>query len=358
MILQAPTGVPAGRTFVMPVSGTSYTIDAQGFVTVTNSMDAAFLQNMGFVPGPRNNLTAAADPTSGADTSQDYDVRSLWRNTAVSPNRWWICENPALGAAVWDQISVGVNTSNAGSAQFINMVLTGLQTSSLDGGVTPFNGGGQGGAVLLTGSFNNITSSIASVPAYDSVRLEPVALGSEQTVYNSSANPIQLFGTGSDTVNGYGATVGVTIQAGAIFTARGMATGKAVGVIPGMGEPTNEVYNTNTATASTTLTGANVSGGINEVILNMTGTLGGAANAQLPTVANLVAAIPNPVAGASYKLRLANTSSANFVWTVITNTGWTLNGTMTVAQTAYRDFSLTLNTLTTATLQNGGGGTF
>jgi hypothetical protein len=358
MILQAPTGVPPGRTFVMPVSGTTYTIDAQGFVTVTNSMDAAFLMNMGFTPGPRKNLTAAADPTSGADTSQDYDVFSVWKNSAVSPARWWLCENPALGAAVWDQISVGVNTANAGSAQFINQTLTGLLTSSLTGGITPFNGGGQAGAVLMTGMFNTVSSSIASAPAYDSVRLEPVALGSEQTTWNNSANPIQLFGTGSDTINGYGSTVGITIPAGGIFVARGMAAGKWIGGIAGMGEPTNEIYNTNTATASATLTGANISGAINAVTLNLTGTLGGAANAQLPTVANLVAAIPNPVAGYSYKLRIANTSSANFAWTVITNTGWTLNGTMTVAQTAFRDFKLTLNTLTTATLQNDGGGTF
>src|SRR5580704_9132528 len=126
MILQAPVGVPTGRTFIMPVSGTSYTIDAQGFVTVTNSMDSAFLQNMGFTPGPRNNFTAAASPTSGADTSQDYAVGSLWKDNSVSQARWWICENPTLGAAVWDQISVGTNTANAGSAQFINTVLTGL----------------------------------------------------------------------------------------------------------------------------------------------------------------------------------------------------------------------------------------
>ena len=88
------------------------------------------------------------------------------------------------------------------------------------------------------------------------------------------------------------------------------------------------LYSIDTATTGV----ANISGGATEVTLNMTGTMGGDANAQLPTVGNLVAAIPDAVAGASYKLFVINSSSANHVWTITTNTGWTLNGTMTIAQ--------------------------
>jgi len=50
-----------------------------------------------------------------------------------------------------------------------------------------------------------------------------------------------------------------------------------------------------------------------------------------------------------------NHSSANFAWTVTTNTGWTLNGTMTVNQSTFRDFIMTITALgatPTATLQN------
>lgn len=120
---------------------------------------------------------------------------------------------------------------------------------------------------------------------------------------------------------------------------------------------TNAVYNTNAAVASATLSAANVTGGYNEVTLNLTGTLTGAANAQLPTVAALVAAIPDAVVGQSYKLRIINSSSGNFAWTVTTNTGWTLGGTMSIAQNTWRDFYVTLNTLTAATLQQTGTGT-
>ena len=45
------------------------------------------------------------------------------------------------------------------------------------------------------------------------------------------------------------------------------------------------------------------------------------------------------------------------VFTLTTNTGWTLNGTMTIAVGAWREFIVKLTSLTAATLQNVGGGT-
>lgn len=357
-LMQAPSTVATGSTFKL-LSGTTYTVDANGFISVTSQSDFNALVVLGFLPAwsGRLNFNATVDPASGNDASQDYAVGSLWRNGSVSPARWWVCENPSLGAAVWDQISVGTSQANAGSAQFINLVLTGLLTHSLTGGITAFSGGGQASATQLTGIFNNVTVSAAASAPYDSVKLEPVALGSEQTVYNSSANPIQLFGTTPDTINGFATATGITIPSGGVFTARGMAAHTAIGTILGMGFTTNEVYNTNSATSGTLLTGANISGAINEVVLALTGTLGGAANAQLPTVANLLAAIPNPVVGYSYKLRIINLSSATFTWTITTNTTWTLNGTMTIAQNTWRDFVLTITGATTATLQSVGTGT-
>jgi hypothetical protein len=43
---------------------------------------------------------------------------------------------------------------------------------------------------------------------------------------------------------------------------------------------------------------------------------------------------------------------------VTTNTGWTLSGTMTIAANTWREFVVTLNTLTTATLQSVATGTY
>jgi len=121
------------------------------------------------------------------------------------------------------------------------------------------------------------------------------------------------------------------------------------GITPG------PAYNINSATAAATLSGANITGGT-DVTLAMAGALSGAANLTLPTVANLVAALPNPQLGQSYKLRIIN-KAATQTWTVTTNTGWTLTGTMTIATGTWREFIVSLTSLTTATLQEVGTGT-
>lgn len=119
-------------------------------------------------------------------------------------------------------------------------------------------------------------------------------------------------------------------------------------------------YQTNTQTASTTLLNTNVAQpGTVEVDLNMTGTLAGAANATLPTVASLLQQLPQAQVGSTYKLRIINSSAGAFAWTVVTNTGWTLAGTMSIAQNTWRDFLVTITSVAsaTATLQAVGTGT-
>ena len=120
-------------------------------------------------------------------------------------------------------------------------------------------------------------------------------------------------------------------------------------------------YQTNAATSGTTLLNTNVaSNGVIDLTLNLTGTLAGAANATLPTVATLLQQLPQAQVGSTYKLRIINSSSGAFAWTVVTNTGWgTLNGTMTIAQNTWRDFIVTITSVgsATATLQAVGTGT-
>ncbi|HDR9243664.1 TPA: hypothetical protein QDB49_001211 [Burkholderia vietnamiensis] len=109
-------------------------------------------------------------------------------------------------------------------------------------------------------------------------------------------------------------------------------------------------YNVAANTSGFTLSAAQVSGAAQN-FLNLTGTLGAGANAQLPTV------VQNAPIGLSFQLRVINSSSGAFAWTVTTNTGWTLGGTMTIAQNTWRDFIVTITSATTATLQAVGTGT-
>lgn len=86
-----------------------------------------------------------------------------------------------------------------------------------------------------------------------------------------------------------------------------------------------------TATASATLSAAQVLGGI------LLGSPGSSAAAYtLPTVATLEASLSNAVkVGSSFDLSVVNVDgSGSGVITMTTNTGWTLVGLMTVAATA------------------------
>ncbi|QTD88890.1 hypothetical protein [Burkholderia anthina] len=119
-------------------------------------------------------------------------------------------------------------------------------------------------------------------------------------------------------------------------------------------------YNAATNTTGFTLAAAQIAGAAQN-FLNLTGTLAAAANAQLPTVAALLAQLPtvvqNAPIGLSFQLRVINSSSGAFAWTLTTNTGWTLSGTQSIAQNTWRDFIITITSATTATIQSVGTGT-
>ena len=120
-------------------------------------------------------------------------------------------------------------------------------------------------------------------------------------------------------------------------------------------------YGTATNTTSFTATAAQVSGSISTQVLNLTGTLVSGQNVTLPTVASVLSYLITqaivPQVGDSYELNIINSSGGAFTWTVLTNTGWTLNGTMTIAQNTMRRFAVTFTALGTSpamTLQSLG----
>lgn len=211
----------------------------------------------------------------------------------------------------------------------------------------------QATATQLAAAINNVTT----VASGTGVNLPASSPGLSVVVQNNGANGLLVYPAqgATDTINGVAATQGVLLLPGTIATFNSTTTG-AWSVQPGSTK--SAAYNTNSATSSTTLTVANISGGVSTVDLNMTGALGAAATATLPTVAALVAALHTPTVGTSYRLRVVNSSSGAFSWTVATATGWTLNGTMTVAQNTWREFVVTLTSLTAATLQSVATGTF
>lgn len=133
-----------------------------------------------------------------------------------------------------------------------------------------------------------------------------------------------------------------------------------VNAILGINPLQEVIYNAATNTSSFTLTGQQISGAAQNY-LGLTGALAAAGALTLPTVAALIAALPSNVqaspVGICFQLRIINSSTGAFAWTVTTNTGWTLGGTQSIAQNTWRDFVVTITSATTASLQSVGTGT-
>lgn len=251
-----------------------------------------------------------------------------------------IYECSATGAWSTDGLSVGYSASGLQTVQPLDAVIA-LGTT-------------QATATPLTGSLNTIgtTAPGTGVNLPSSVN----SAGLSVVITNNGANQVQVYPAqgAADTINGVAASIGVAMHPGSVAAFNCTLPGSwTVSTV----SPVGSIYNTNAATGATTLTAANITGAQQVVALNMTGALGAGANAQLPTVSATILAMHTPAIGSSFILRVINTSSGAFAWTVTTNAGWTLGGLMTVAQNTWRDFNIKLNTLTTATIQSIGSGT-
>lgn len=98
-------------------------------------------------------------------------------------------------------------------------------------------------------------------------------------------------------------------------------------------------FNTYAGTGAVTLTQSQVMAA-ESTVLAVTSLSAGAA-LTLPTAATMLATMTaqQGVVGSSTSLRIMN--SSGFTATMTTNTGWTLNGTMTVPLNSFRDFFVT-----------------
>ena len=144
-----------------------------------------------------------------------------------------------------------------------------------------------------------------------------------------------------------------------------------LGALPDVAGIANAILNINPWQATIFNTASNTTGftatqsqimGAEFTVLNLSGTLGAGAALTLPTVATLLTTLTpqQAVVGSSVALRIVVSQAAAFSWTVTTNTGWTLNGTMTMAANTFRDFLITLTNVgatPTATIQAIGSGT-
>jgi hypothetical protein len=92
-------GVSGDVTFstATPVNGVGLNIVAAG-ATVTFS-----ITGVEAMAGIKCNFAATVDPTINDDSGDGYDYGSLWLNRTTP--KWFGCSDPALGGAVWTDLS-------------------------------------------------------------------------------------------------------------------------------------------------------------------------------------------------------------------------------------------------------------
>lgn len=180
----------------------------------------------------------------------------------------------------------------------------------------------------------------------------------------SSTQTALIFPNSGGTINTGTANSSVSIppQTAAIFQAIG---GQGIAIplwtaVVGTSGAANALANTQYTAISTntpaTLTGAQMAGA-SDITINMTATLAGAGTLNSATALQIVAAIPDVQPGFSYNLRIINSGGGAFSWTLTTAAGITLNGTMSIAQNTFRDFYVTVTSLTAVAIQSIGTGT-
>lgn len=145
----------------------------------------------------------------------------------------------------------------------------------------------QAGATALAQEINRVDTSTAPSAGTilgDGVALPAAAAGLDLIVWNNTANPIQLYGNGSDTVNGTAGATGIAMPPNSVYLAVAAATGAWIVDGTGMGNSgalNTELTVTGISAAGTTQgTATPLSAMINNVTTVSSGT-----GVNLPTSA-------------------------------------------------------------------------
>jgi hypothetical protein len=173
----------------------------------------------------------------------------------------------------------------------------GLQTQSFANGLTAHAGGGQGSALALTAMVNRVTT-VAT--AGDSVALPAAVSGLMITIINRGANSLQVFGAGTDTINGVATATGVSQQANSVAVYICSLTGAWETDAVGQG------FSANFPTVSTTngIT-AHAGGGQGSAVL-LTTVIN-----RITTVGTAADSVLLPVSAAGLQITVTNAAAAN-----------------------------------------------
>ena len=263
--------------------------------------------------------------------------------------------NNAIHFVVNHGATDAVSIANTGVTSF-NKLIYFYSADALTASATQTQGGG-----TVIAAMQNRFTTVAT--AGNAATLPTAVAGMSITVVNAAAaNYMQVFPAVSGFINGQAVNTSFIVPPNT--TVEFVSTvANYWHTIVTQNIPLPIQFQTNSSATSMTLTAANVSGVANistpvEIDLSLTGAPSTAQTLTMPTVAAVFANIPNAIAGQTYKLRIINTGgTSSGVWTVGATSGYTLNGTMTIAVGAWSDFIVTLTSTSAITLQRVGAGT-
>lgn len=209
--LTAGIGVGFGTS---PIGcNTTTTISVTALPNLQTSVGSYTYQNSdGAKVVVRSNASAMTDTLPQATASGNF--ASGWATCVVNLGSALLTITPTVSTvngatAIW----LGVNQFTCLSSDGTNYeATTGAPISATDA-ITAHAGGGQASATQLTSSINHVT--VSGGGGADSVKL-PVAFAGEGpvSITNDTANTIQVFGAGTDTINNVATATGVTQGAG------------------------------------------------------------------------------------------------------------------------------------------------
>ena len=104
----------------------------------------------------------------------------------------------------------------------LNVLPGGYVLEPTQDGIVAHAGGGQANATQLSAVINRVTTVATTA---DSAVMPASVAGWTVTVINSGANALQLFGLGTDTINGVASGTGISVAAGVTKTLKCVTVG-------------------------------------------------------------------------------------------------------------------------------------
>lgn len=237
----------------------------------------------------------------------------------------------------------------------------GLAANQQVGALTTVGNGTLTAALLAGGIIQRSGPTAAFTDTTDTGANLDIQLGSAALVgvswqvnyFNNSQFTATIAGTTGVTASGV-LTVPPTSNVFIQFTRTGVGTYTAVGLQADTSVFTaaQPVIATADNGTTQTLTAAMISGGSPTIHVS---TGGATPSLTLPLATALQTALPTMVPGQSYVLRVINSNSGTA--TIVTNTGWTTSGTLTLSTGTWREFQVLCTAANAFTLTNIGSGT-